>query len=65
MEFDRYAIALLLMRSDAPELSKEDEAALQDAHIGPPGDAPRSRTPPGFRSGPRISQSRFARAVDS
>ena len=33
MEFDRYTIALLLLRTDAPELSKEDEAALQDAHM--------------------------------
>jgi uncharacterized protein YciI len=33
MEFDSYTIALLLQRSDAPALSAEDEAALQDAHM--------------------------------
>ncbi|TMC52648.1 MAG: hypothetical protein E6J20_10650 [Chloroflexi bacterium] len=33
MEFDRYTISLLLLRPDAPQLSDEDEAALQDAHM--------------------------------
>jgi uncharacterized protein YciI len=33
MEFDRYSISLLLLRHDAPRLSEEEEAALQDAHM--------------------------------
>lgn len=33
MEFDRYTISLLLLRHDAPRLTEEDEAALQDAHM--------------------------------
>jgi len=33
MEFDRYTISLLLLRPDAPRLSEEEEAALQDAHM--------------------------------
>src|SRR5438132_11832552 len=33
MEFDRYTISLLLLRPDAPRLSEDEEAALQDAHM--------------------------------
>ena len=33
MEFDRYTIVLLLLRPDAPALSEEKEADLQDAHM--------------------------------
>jgi uncharacterized protein YciI len=33
MEFDRFSIALLIRRADAPELDDEAEAALQDAHM--------------------------------
>jgi uncharacterized protein YciI len=33
MQFDRYTITLLLKREDAPELSAEEEAVLQDAHM--------------------------------
>lgn len=33
MEFDRYTIALLLLRGDAPQLTPEEEGALQDAHM--------------------------------
>lgn len=33
MEFDRYTIALLLQRQDAPSLTEEEEARLQDAHL--------------------------------
>ena len=33
MEFDRYTISLLLLRPDAPKLSDDDEARLQDAHM--------------------------------
>ena len=33
MEFDRYTIALLILRPDAPELDEEAAAALQDAHM--------------------------------
>jgi len=33
MEFDKYTIALLILRNDAPELSPEQDAALQDAHM--------------------------------
>jgi uncharacterized protein len=33
MEFDRYTIALLILRNDAPVLSDEQDAALQDAHM--------------------------------
>jgi uncharacterized protein YciI len=33
MEFDRYTISLLLLRSDAPAFSEEEEAELQDAHM--------------------------------
>ena len=33
MHFDRFSIALLVLRPDAPELSDEDAAALQDAHM--------------------------------
>lgn len=33
MEFDRYTISLLLLRPDAPHLSEEEEAELQDAHM--------------------------------
>jgi hypothetical protein len=33
VEFDRYTIALLILRSDAPELGEEAAAELQDAHM--------------------------------
>lgn len=33
MDFDRFTIALLVLRDDAPELTPEDEDALQDAHM--------------------------------
>jgi uncharacterized protein YciI len=33
MEFDRYTISLLMLRSDAPALSEQEEAELQDAHM--------------------------------
>ena len=33
MEFDTYTIALLLLRPDAPAMSEETQAALQDAHM--------------------------------
>src|SRR5437016_10356736 len=34
MKFDSFTVALLLMRSDAPRLSEEDENRLQEAHMG-------------------------------
>lgn len=33
MEFDRFTIALLILRDDAPDLGDEDADALQDAHM--------------------------------
>jgi uncharacterized protein YciI len=33
MEFDRFSIALLILRPDRPHLDQEEEAALQDAHM--------------------------------
>jgi uncharacterized protein YciI len=33
MQTDHYTIALLLLRDDAPSLSKDEENALQDAHM--------------------------------
>src|SRR5713101_5878942 len=33
MEFDRFSIALLVLRPDRPRLDKKGEAALQDAHM--------------------------------
>ena len=33
MEFDRFSIALLVLRPDRPRLDPEAEAALQDAHM--------------------------------
>ncbi len=33
MDFDRFTIGLLILRSDAPKLSEEEENALQDAHM--------------------------------
>lgn len=33
MNFDRYTVALLLKRQDAPQLDEDEEAALQDAHM--------------------------------
>src|SRR2546426_10869430 len=33
MQFDRFTVTLLILRSDAPELDEEAEAALQDAHM--------------------------------
>ena len=33
MDFDRYTIALLLLRADAPRLTEDEEAELQDAHM--------------------------------
>jgi uncharacterized protein YciI len=32
MDFDRYTIALLVLRDDAPVLNEADENALQDSH---------------------------------
>jgi len=34
MKFDSFTVALLLLRSDAPKISEEDENRLQDAHMG-------------------------------
>ncbi|MGO8882108.1 MAG: YciI family protein [Streptosporangiaceae bacterium] len=33
MDFDHFSVALLIARPDAPLLSAEEEAALQDAHL--------------------------------
>ena len=33
MDFDRFTIALLVLRDDAPDLTAEQEDALQDAHM--------------------------------
>ena len=33
MDFDRFTIGLLILREDAPKLSKQEENALQDAHM--------------------------------
>jgi hypothetical protein len=33
MNFDQFSIALLVLRSDAPDLTDTEEAALQDAHL--------------------------------
>jgi len=33
MDFDRFTIGLLILREDAPKLSKQEEDALQDAHM--------------------------------
>jgi uncharacterized protein YciI len=33
MDFDRFTIALLILRPDAPHLDEEKAAALQDAHL--------------------------------
>jgi|SRR5207245_4367849 len=33
MEFDKFSIALLVLRPDRPRLDKEAEATLQDAHM--------------------------------
>jgi uncharacterized protein len=33
MEFDRFTVALLIRRDDAPELDQDAENALQDAHV--------------------------------
>jgi uncharacterized protein YciI len=33
MEFDRFTVALLILRPDAPQLDEEAENALQDAHM--------------------------------
>jgi uncharacterized protein len=33
MEFDRFTVAILQLRPDAPELDEEAAAALQDAHM--------------------------------
>jgi uncharacterized protein YciI len=33
MDVDRFTLALLVLRDDAPELSRADEDALQDAHM--------------------------------
>ncbi len=33
MEFDRFTIALLVLRPDAPKLDEQAENALQDAHM--------------------------------
>ena len=33
MQFDRFTIALLILRDDAPKLDKGAAATLQDAHL--------------------------------
>lgn len=33
MNFDKFSIALLILRSDAPKLSESEENTLQDAHM--------------------------------
>ena len=33
MEFDRYTIALLILRPDAPDLDEDAAGVLQDAHM--------------------------------
>ena len=33
MKFDRFTVGLLLLRSDAPKLTEEEENLLQDAHM--------------------------------
>jgi len=33
MDFEHYTVALLVTNPDAPELSDEDAARLQDAHL--------------------------------
>jgi uncharacterized protein YciI len=33
VQFDRFSVALLILRPDAPQLDKEAEAVLQDAHM--------------------------------
>jgi uncharacterized protein len=33
VDFDRFTIALLFLRSDAPQLTPDAEATLQDAHM--------------------------------
>lgn len=33
MEFDRFTIALLILREDAPQLGSEEADRLQDAHM--------------------------------
>jgi uncharacterized protein len=33
MNFDRFTMTLLVLRDDAPELTPDQEAALQDAHM--------------------------------
>lgn len=33
MEFDHFTVVLLVLRPDAPRLTEEAEAALQDAHM--------------------------------
>ncbi len=33
MDFDQFSITLLILRDDAPDLTPEDESALQNAHM--------------------------------
>ena len=33
MKFDKFTVALLIVREDAPKLSEREENALQDAHM--------------------------------
>src|SRR5947208_16519856 len=33
MKFDKFTVALLIVREDAPKLSEQEENALQDAHM--------------------------------
>ncbi len=33
MKFDRFTVALLILREDAPKLSEQEENGLQDAHM--------------------------------
>jgi hypothetical protein len=37
MQFDRFSVAILILRPDAPVLDDEAASALQDAHLSPPG----------------------------
>jgi uncharacterized protein YciI len=33
MQFDRFSVALLILRPDAPQLDEAEASALQDAHL--------------------------------
>jgi hypothetical protein len=47
MDFDRLTVTLLERRSDAPEFSPEQEAALQDAHMAHLADLHQAGAPAG------------------